>query len=144
MSNTLPSPNHRGRALKTAAVSALGAVVFSPVLAACSAPRLQTAPGDIVCSGVQYPTVESGDTFGGLVARDVNTEGTIDPSTEPSVFAQEVNGITFQLGEIAAGRAQAGDTFVIHQGRYDIVNIGVTAGEKQPLPASCVQVESPN
>lgn len=139
MSNFLPPLNTKRWPLKTAAVAALGAVVFSP-LAGCSAPRLKTVPGDIVCSGEQHVPVKQGDTFSELVRDHVNTEGSINPNTEPGQFAHEVSGISFQIGEIAAGRANAGDAFVIGQGRYEVTGLGVTAGDSQLLPVACVEV----
>lgn len=141
MTNFLSSPNHNN-IIKGATVSLVGALALSP-LAGCSSPSLRTTPGDIVCSGMQVVPVEKGDTFdgaNGIVATHIDTKGTIDPENDPSEFRKAVDGLTFHLGEVSAGRAKAGDTFVI-SGRYDVNPKHVTAGEDLVLPQHCVEVE---
>lgn len=142
MSNKLfTNPNQLKRANKLIA-SALAAVAFGSGIAGCAKPSLDVHKGDIVCSGQQDVEIKPGDTFdgeNGIVAENIQTKETINYEN-PTELRKVVDGVTYQLGEIAASRAISGDPFII-RGTYDVVPIQLTAGKTMTLPEYCVAAQ---
>lgn len=125
--------NHLNNPSKLVA-SSLAIVALGTGVSACGGDSLNVGPGSIVCSGSQEVTVAPGHTLGQIVEENVDSRGTIDT---PQEFQTTVDGITFQIKEIQAGRAEIGDTFTIN-GTYDVPEIRPAAGDTIILPEYCV------
>ncbi|MFZ1812623.1 MAG: hypothetical protein WAU02_03865 [Candidatus Saccharimonadales bacterium] len=121
-------------------VAALMGVATGLLPAACApgsngAPNTSDRGGShLICSGLLAPvTVEAGDTFSGIVDKNVTFEN-VPPTQLPNIVA----AIALHQNDINAGRAQPGQSFIIEGNFVNKTPPQPQAGSKiSGLPEKC-------